>query len=66
MLNTFERDLIAKERHQDLLRFSAQRQLAEEATRGGRTTGLFAIFTGRRGDAASALPKATATDARAA
>ena len=65
MLNTFERDLIANHRHQDLLRSFAERQRIEQATRTGRTTGLLATLTGRR-RAATERPIATVTSARAA
>jgi hypothetical protein len=66
MLNTFERDLIANERFQDLLRSSAQRQRAEQAIRTGQSTGLLTFLTGRRRDAATARPDAAATANRVA
>ena len=66
MLNTFERDLIANERHLDLLRSFAERQRNEQATRSERTSAFLAIFTGRRRDVENARTNATATAARAA
>jgi hypothetical protein len=66
MLNTFERDLIANERHLDLLRSFAERQRNEQATRSEWTTGFLAIFTGRRRAADNARLNATATAVRAA
>jgi hypothetical protein len=66
MLNTFERDLIANERHQDLLRSFAKRQRIEEATSNERTTGFLATLLGRRRDAARARLNATVTAARVA
>ncbi|MFN8513586.1 MAG: hypothetical protein U0232_03835 [Thermomicrobiales bacterium] len=65
MFNTFERDLIANERHQDFLRAAIKREQIELAT-GDRAGGLLAFFTGRRRDAATARPGATATATRAA
>ena len=58
MFNTFERDMLANERYQDLLRAAAKRQLIEEATRTGRTTGLFATLFGHRRNAPATLPTA--------
>ena len=66
MLNTFERDLIANERHQDFLRAAIKREQIELAMGGERTGGLFSFFTGRRRDAVTARPNATATAVRAA
>jgi hypothetical protein len=58
MFNTFERDMIANERYLDMLRACEKRQLIEEATRTGRTTGLLATLFGRRRNAPATLPVA--------
>ena len=58
MFNTFERDMLANERYLDMLRASAKRQLIEEATRTGRTTGLLATLFGRRNTTPATLPTA--------
>jgi hypothetical protein len=61
MFNTFERDLLANERYLDLLRACAKRQLVEEATRTGNTTGFFTTLFGRGRNVPATRPTAPVT-----
>ena len=66
MYNTYERDMLANERYNDLLRSAAKRQLIDEATSTRRNTSLFTTFFGRRRKVQATLPTAPVTAARAA
>ena len=61
MFNTFERELIANQRHQELLQSIARQQRYEQATATGRPIGLIAMLTAKlRGTASEARPAKTA------
>lgn len=58
MFNTFERELVAKQRHQEMLQFFAEQRLGEQTAAKGRATGLLTMMLAKL--------RGTATEARLA
>ena len=65
MFNTYERELIANQRHQDMLQTFAERQRIEQGMTTGRPTGLLATLTAKLRGTATETRLATPSTARA-